>query len=229
MVSSAEVIDLFLAGGHVVATAVADEVVGEAWDRPSVLAEQTVGGVAGHLARGGVWVVGDYLDGGEPTGAVTFESAAEYFATLVSPMAEEGHRAIRARGAAVAAARQTEVVAAVSARLGALEQRLGKLPAGARISVASGIVMRLSDYLVTRIVEQTVHLDDLARSVGGGSSRGDGDDGGRSSRPRWSMPDAAVSLTIEVGAQIGRLGHGPVAVIRALYRTGFADSVLPVL
>ena len=42
----------FLAGAEVVVAAVADTRVGEAWERPSVLDDQTIGSLAGHLARG---------------------------------------------------------------------------------------------------------------------------------------------------------------------------------
>ena len=58
----------FLDGAQVVVDAIASPAVAAAWDTPSVLAEQTVGGLAGHLARGAVWVVGDYLDQPEPDG-----------------------------------------------------------------------------------------------------------------------------------------------------------------
>lgn len=43
---------LFLAGGRAVADALGDPAVASAWDRPSVLEDQLVSGLAGHLARG---------------------------------------------------------------------------------------------------------------------------------------------------------------------------------
>lgn len=74
--------------------------------------------------------------------------------------------------------------------------------------------MRLSDYFVTRIVEQSVHLDDLARSV---------------NFDQWSMPDDAEALTIRVAMEIAQLRSGATALIRAPYRQGFANYVSPVL
>ena len=71
--------ELFVAGAHTIVDAIADPSVGEAWDRPSVLEDQLVSGLCGHLARGGVWVVSDYLDAGTPVGPVEFASAGEYF------------------------------------------------------------------------------------------------------------------------------------------------------
>jgi len=207
-------IALFLAGARVVADAVAGPDVGLAWDRPSVLAEQTVGGLAGHLARGAVWVTGDYAAGDEPPGPVRFDSAGAYFATLADMATEESNRAIRDRGASVAAGGQAAVVAELEERLAALARLLPALGTDRRIAVVGGAVMRLGDYLGTRIVEQTVHLDDLARSLGRGP---------------WPIPGAALDLTLAVAVDIGTARHGGPAMVRALFRDGFAGDALPVL
>jgi hypothetical protein len=206
--------DLFLAGAHLVATAVAEEAVGVDWDRPSVLSEQSVGSLASHLARGGVWVVGDYLDGDELSGPVDFETAGEYYAAVLGTMTEEQHRAVRERAASVAAAGHFEVVATLRTKLDILEPRIRTVPADHLISVISGKVMRLGDYLATRIIEQVVHLDDLARSL---------------DHAPWPVAEAATDLTVAVAGEIGSRRYGATAMIRALYRDGFAEPVLPVL
>ena len=92
-----------------------------------------------------------------------FDSADEYFAAFATVSASE-QPGVRERGAAVAAA-GPEAVAA-RPRPGWL--RWIRLPAERpdRRTVVAGGAMRLDDYLVTRIVEQVVHLDDLARSLG---------------------------------------------------------------
>jgi Mycothiol maleylpyruvate isomerase N-terminal domain len=199
----------FLAGARVVVDAVASPAVGSAWDEPSVLDDQTVGGLAGHLARGAVWVVGDYLD--QPPPAPTFPSAEHYFATLMTWSDAASNQAIRDRGRAIAAAGQSAVVADARARLAALEARLPGEPAD-RVTVVAGGAMRLDDYLATRIVEQVVHLDDLARSVAVGP---------------WPSPDANVRLAVTVGAATGLLRFGGPAMVRALFRDD--ASALPVL
>jgi len=209
-----DVVELFLAGAHVVAEAIADPLVKDAWDRPSVLEEQSVGSVAGHLARAGVWVVGDYLDGGVPEGPAGFESAGQYFAELMRASSPRSHEAIRERSATVASVGAEGVARDVVTRLAALTPRLRALDPEHCIAVTGGITMRLGDYLVTRIVEQTVHLDDLARSV---------------ERPPWPLPPESEALTIAVGAEVGRRRCGSATMIRALYRQGFADAALPVL
>jgi len=209
------VVQLFLDGADVVAGALAEAVVAEAWDQPSALEDQSVGGLAGHLARGGVWVVSDYLEDGNAAGPVDFESAAQYFAVLMATLTPDDDRAIRDRGAALAALGHRELTAMLSQRLVVVRSTLGALSPDHQIRVAGGSkVMRLEDYLVTRVVEQTVHMDDLARSIG--------------CEP-WPMPDGAERLTITVGAEVGALRSGPSAMVRALYRRGFADGALPVL
>ncbi len=82
------------------------------------------------------------------------------------------------------------------------------------MQVFAGLVLPLGEYLATRLVEQTVHLDDLARSVG---------------REPWPLPDAATELVCAVGLEVAQRRFGGTALLRALYRQGFAEAVLPVL
>ncbi len=204
--------DDFLRGARAVLVALSDPAVATAWDRPSVLADQTIGGLAGHLARGGVWVVGDYLDL-DPPPAPTFASVAEYFAQ-VARMGPTDHQAIRDRGAAIAAEGPEAVVARLTDRLAALEPRLRAEPAD-RLLPVSGGGMALDAYLGTRLVEQVVHLDDLARSVPGLVATG---------------PDDLVVRVAQLGAAIAVERHGPGAVVRHLFRPDAAtDAVVPAL
>lgn len=205
---------LFLEGARTVVAALSDPRVGRAWTQPSVLEAQLVGGLAAHLARGGVWVVGDYLGAGTPAGPVDFGSAAEYFSSFADAAQDEEHQAIRERGAAVAAAGWQAVCGELASRLDAMAPVVTDASPGRLVAVAGGKAMRLEDYLVTRVVEQAVHLDDLARSVG--------------TEP-WPLPDGHEALALHVGIEIARLRRGTAAVLRALYRGGFADSALPAL
>lgn len=208
-----EVRELFVTTARVVESAVASDEVGRLWDAPSALEEQTVGGIAGHLARGGVWVVGDYLDAAIPDSPRVY-TAAQYFAESASFLSADDHKAIRERGATVAARGPREVCATLRARLDALAPRLTEEPADRMVGVAAGVaVMFLDRYLETRIVEQVVHLDDLARSIG--------------CEP-WAVPPDAQHLVIHVGIDIARLRRGATPTIRALYRSRL-DPVLPVI
>lgn len=205
-------VSLFLGGAHAVVGALSDPRVGQAWRQPSVLEEQTVGGLVGHLARGGVWVVADYLHADAPAGPADFDSAAEYFAFFADAAKVEDHRAIRDRGAAVAAAGWQAVREELESRLDALTPEVTSLAPDRLVSVIGGKVMRLGDYLVTRVVEQAVHLDDLARSIG--------------AEP-WALPDGHEAEALAAGVETARLRRGTPGVLRALYRRGFADVALP--
>ncbi|MEZ5377231.1 MAG: maleylpyruvate isomerase N-terminal domain-containing protein [Acidimicrobiales bacterium] len=191
----------FLAGAHVVLEALRQPGIAEAWDQPSVLEGQTVGALCGHLARGSVWVVADYLELDEPD-SVTFETADQYGA-LASSLTEEDHVNIRKRAAEVASMGYDALVAKVAERLTALEQRLADEPPDRIVPVFGGMTMRLDPYLSTRMLEQVVHLDDLARSV---------------DFPLPEMPRENVAIVLDVGSRIGLHRFGAATMIRGMFR-----------
>lgn len=201
----------FLDGARVVVDAIRSPAVGAAWDESSILEHQTVGSLAGHVARAGVWVVGGYLEQDRPE-APTFDSAADYYATMAAMLSDDDHRAVRERSATVAATGWSAVGDEAEASLATLSTRLATEPAD-RITPVAGGAMRLDDYLATRIVEQVVHLDDLARSVG---------------EVAWTMPQSVVDVALATGVAIGARRWGLEAMVRALYRRGEA-TILPVL
>ncbi len=206
------VTEAFLAGAAVVLEALSSPEVEAAWDAPSALEEQTVGSLAGHLARGSVWTVSEYLAPDEPTADLTFETAGEYFAAFADRARATDHQGIRDRGAEVAAVGHAALAASLRDRLDELRAELRDVSPERRLTVARGAVMRLDDYLRTRIVEQVVHLDDLARSVG----------------RTWPVPQECVEVALAVGTEIGVRRYGPQAMIRSLYRQGLTEA-LPVL
>ena len=70
--------------------------------------------------------------------------------------------------------------------------------------------MRLDEYLKTRIVEQVVHLDDLARSLG---------------REPWPVPlDGARPRDPHRRRHRPRLRSGPTEMLRCLYRSASTRS-----
>ncbi|HET6965452.1 MAG TPA: maleylpyruvate isomerase N-terminal domain-containing protein [Acidimicrobiales bacterium] len=203
----------FLRGARVVSGAISSPLVAERWDAPSVLADQTVAGLAGHLARSGVWVVLEYLDQPVPLGPADCGSAAAYYSAAAGGLSEDDHRAIRRRGADIGGRGHAAVTEEVAARLAELEARLPGEDPDRLVPVIGGAVMRLEDYLETRVVEQVVHLLDLAASVG--------------CEP-WPIPEDCQATAARVGLEIGLRRFGPEAVIRALYRDTGSD-VLPVI
>lgn len=193
---------LFLSSCRDVATALADPRVHQAWDEPSVLEQQTVGSVAAHVGRG-CWIALRYLDGGEPTGPIDFDSAADYFAKLMEAATPKLHSGIRERGAEGATAGSQSVHQQLIDELAVLEGRLTEERNDRLVTVYGDNTMYLDDYLETRIVEQVVHLDDLAQSIG---------------VEPFEVAAEAAKLAIACGADIGSRRFGAAAMVRALFR-----------
>lgn len=75
------------------------------------------------------------------------------------------------------------------------------------------LVLRLGDFLPTRILELVVHADDLAASVGLDAP----------------LPESVATVAIDLMVAVARTGHGDLAVVRALARRERADpAVFPV-
>jgi hypothetical protein len=207
-------LDLYLTGTGIVRDAITDPAVIAQWEQPSVLEEQTVGSLAGHLARTGAWILDEFLAADEPGGPVDFDDVATFYVTLLPTADDPIHQGIRDRGAALAAQGAQRLAATIDERMPTIESALRALPADRKLTVTGGNVMTIADYLVTRVVEQVVHLDDLARSV---------------SRPAWPLPGEAHRLVAAVALDIALLRHEPEDVVRALYRRGFSDAVFPAI
>ncbi len=199
---TASVRETFLTTGRVAADLLATPEVEDAWGSPSVLPELTVRGLAGHLLRA-TGSVEAYLGRDEPGGQPV--SAAEYYVQAVDEpdIHSEVHRAIRQRGEDEAAGG----FAAVRDRAYELLERLGPRLASERpdrkVRAYKDIVLSLDDYLVTRLIELTVHVDDLAVSV---------------RVPPRELPQEATRLAIAALVDAAKLKHGDLAVLRALTR-----------
>jgi hypothetical protein len=69
--------------------------------------------------------------------------------------------------------------------------------------VFQDLVIRLDDYLATRLVELCVHTDDLAASL---------------ELPAPQLPEPATAAAICTLVDVARIRHGDAAVLRALAR-----------
>lgn len=196
----------FLETAGVAASALALREVARRWQEPSALRLLSVRGLAGHLLRG-AGSVDAYLDRPEPTGATPI-SAAAYYLQVTAALTEEdlagpAHTAVRRRGEEQAAAGPEAVATEARALVDRLRRRLAAEPPERLVSVYQGLVLRLDDYLVTRLVELVLHLEDLCVSV---------------DVPAPAMPVAATSAAIATLVEVARLRHGDAAVLRALAR-----------
>lgn len=192
----------FLDTGRVAADLLARPEVEAAWDGPSALRGFTVRGLAGHLLRA-TGSVAAYLDRPEPDGEPI--SAASYYSIAVDEpdLDSEIHRAIRQRGEEQAAGGYEAVRAEAYEVLDRLAQRLAAEPADRKVRAYKDLVLRIDDYLVTRLIELVVHVDDLAVSAG---------------VPVPKLPPEATGLAIGALVEAARVKHGDLAVLRALAR-----------
>lgn len=205
--------EAYLAGAAVVVQAVGSPEVAAAWDERSVLEGQTIGMLAGHVARGGVWVVGEYLPEPPGEGPIAYETAADYYGRMVVHMGEDAHVMVRRRSAEAAARGHAALVATLEERLREITVLLDTTPDDRVVKVIDGNNMRLLAWLGTRVIEQTVHLDDLARSLG---------------VEPWPMPAACEEIALDAAVRIGAMRHGAAAMVRTLYRAE-PPLALPVL
>ena len=177
--------------------------VAQIWNQPSALAEFSVAGLAGHLLRG-VSTVEIYLDAPEPDGIPQNAPAYYHGLAITSDIASRLNREVRVKGeeaAEMGAHALGEAARALSERLGIrlADERLDR-----RLQVRDGIVISLDDYLRTRIVELTIHCDDLAHSIG------------LANAPEPSA--LAGTSAIDTLVELARMRHGDLAVLRALAR-----------
>jgi hypothetical protein len=204
--TSAEVRATFLDTAEVACSVLALPEVAERWEQPSALRLLSVRGLAGHLLRG-AGTVDVYLDRPEPSGAEPI-SAAAYYARVLPALAEDIssapiHAAIRERGEEQAAGGPERLAAEGAAICLRLRERLGAEPEERLVSVYQGTVIRLDEYLVTRLIELTLHVHDLCISVG---------------VPTPELPEAARAAAIDTLVEVARQRHGDVAVLDALAR-----------
>jgi mycothiol maleylpyruvate isomerase-like protein len=193
--------DTFLATLAAIRPIVASPEVAAHWNDLSVLPEWTVRGLAGHLVRTGL-VVDMYLDRPSPTDAEPI-SPAGYFSQVTSDINTGANVAIRQRGEEHAADGQAQLVHTLDDLIARLEERLSREPQERLVRVAGDAGMRLDDYLVTRLIELTVHADDLALSVG---------------LETPALPSEALELVIHALVDIARYQQDDLTVLRALSR-----------
>ncbi|MGA5037083.1 maleylpyruvate isomerase N-terminal domain-containing protein [Streptomyces capoamus] len=186
--------------------------VAAAWERPSALARWTVGGLAGHLAYQ-ILSVDPALEG--PSSEEEPIPVLEHYARAAwidAPLDGEVSSGIRAKGEGISSDGARRLVERVRAALD--RQRTGLQEAQGDPVVfmpSTGWALRLDDFLLTRMVELAVHMDDLAVSVD-------------LSAPE--LPGAALDPVVALLTGLAVRRHGQAAVLRALTRAERAPSVI---
>ncbi|PWR13650.1 hypothetical protein DKT69_20125 [Micromonospora sicca] len=185
----------------------------ERWSAPSALPDFSTGGLARHLAN-------------QVTHTVTFLAAApgasaisvlEHFtgnAWVTSGVDSADNVGIRRRSEqAAASTTATELADIVDAALTDLRAMVPAQPAD-RIVDLGDWSLQVDDFLLTRVVELVVHVDDLAVSLG---------------LPTPAMPETAAGATIKLLSSLAVWRHGSLNVIRALARQERAPASIAAL
>jgi len=160
------VVDDYLRCAVVVRDQLASPELQRMWDAPSALREWTVGGLAGHVARSVFLLPGILAAQVSEDDALV--SAVDYFVSALSEadldVGSPKALAIRERGMESAGSDVEDLLARYDAVVADLEIVLRGLPED-HVVAALGMRLALREYLITRLVEMTVHADDLAVSV----------------------------------------------------------------
>lgn len=177
------------------------------WGEPSVLAEFRVSGLAGHLVFSGVYVVERWLERPAPAGGDVLD-AARYYLLVDDPadVDNEVAQRIRKLGEERAAGGPAALAAEFDAGRERLAALLPTLPPDRLVDQAGAYgarLLTLDQCLLTRLIELTVHLDDLAASLG---------------VPTPEVPAAAAEAVAGCLTRIAVGRHGFLPVLRTLSR-----------
>jgi uncharacterized protein (TIGR03083 family) len=207
-----DVADAYLLAVDSVVDLLARPEVAAAWESPSALAEWSVGGLAGHLA--GQVFAGVNLIEAEPSelAPIALDEHYRRVSWIGAAVDDEVSVDIRAGGDEYADAGPQALLARVlegRARLGRL---LAETSPDRPVLVPwQGWALRRDDFLVMRMMEITVHSDDLAASVGVAAP---------------SLPDDVLGPVLALLTRLAVRRHGQSAVVTALTRAERAPAAI---
>ncbi|HVQ87608.1 MAG TPA: maleylpyruvate isomerase N-terminal domain-containing protein [Actinomycetes bacterium] len=186
--------------------------VSNAWEQPSSLPEMSVGGLTSHLV-GQIHSVTATLD--EPDRQNKLVGLLEHYELVGwrgAALGESTNTSIREAADFGARNVPSEMVEEAGLVLDGLARELPTKPGAAPVQPPwTNWMLTLDDFLVTRLMEITVHSDDLAFSVG---------------MQTPSLPDEVVEPVTNLLVNLSVQRHGRTALIRALSRAERApDSI----
>ena len=141
------------------------------------------------------------LEAPEPPPVAAVISATAYFAAVGPVLDSRINVRVRATSAEEALVGHRAVLGGMDRGLDRLRTSLEAEPEGRLVTVRDQEVLRLDDYLATRIIELALHTDDLCVSVG---------------RETPELP--GIEVAIQALVDIAAHRHGRLAVLRALAR-----------
>jgi hypothetical protein len=204
--------DSYLAAAAVAADLLGDPAVEQRWGAPSALDQMSVAELAGHLARQAFNV--EALLAQDPCDQQPISLLEHYARSRWTDAAldDEANIRIRQGGAAEAADGPAALAARTQVAIDGLRGLLPGEPPDRVVLLPWGPwPLTLGDFLVTRMMEIAVHVDDLACSVG---------------LPTPAMPAGAADAVTVLLARLAARRHGAAAVIRALSRAERAPATI---
>lgn len=202
----------YLDAAAAAATLIASPEVALRWTEPSVLAEMTTGSLAGHLARQITLVLAQLTTPAEPAETIT---ALDHYARIEwigAPLDAEVNVGIRRDADAEAAEGPAALAHRTESAIASLRATLPDEPAGRPVYLPwSGWSLPLADFLLTRLLEIVVHIDDLAVSVG---------------TAPWPVPEQPTDTVLQLLTRLAVRRHGSAKVLRALSRTERAPETI---
>ncbi|MEV0049726.1 maleylpyruvate isomerase N-terminal domain-containing protein [Saccharopolyspora shandongensis] len=202
--------EAYLQAAASTAAVLGDPAVAAAWDRPSALAEFSVRGLAGHLASQVLFVprvLAAAEPEEEPVPLLGYYAKSEWIGADVN--AEVNVR-LREMGEGLATEGAAALVAEVDSVVRDLRSALPATPADRAVAF-SRRVLRIDDFLITRMMEIAVHSDDLASSVGIATPE---------------LPSEVYDPVLALLSQLAVRRHGQAAVLRALSRAERAPATI---
>lgn len=200
----------YLTAGRSALDLVRQPAVAQSWDRPSALPDMTVGALACHLGSQLLSVRELILASekpGEPIPLLEHYARARW---VTAALDDEVNVSIRGGAQTTAEDGHHAVVEQLGAVLSELEQVLPDQSPDRPVLIPwQGWALSLGDFLVTRMMEITVHSDDLAISVGVDVPE---------------LPDEVLAPVLDLLTALAVRRHGQSAVVSALARAERAPT-----
>jgi hypothetical protein len=191
----------FLAAAEAAQAVLALPHVRERWREPSALAEMSVGALAAHLVRA-VTNVDRSLEAPPPAADQEGPlSGAAYFSPVTADLATEINSRVRTTSEDEALLGPAAVAGQLTRALDRLRTRLPGEPEDRLLRARGGELLRLDEYLRTRLIELSTHIDDLCVSL---------------RHPTPEIPGIDIAIDTLVAVAVHR--HGSLAVLRGLAR-----------
>ncbi|MFC9672584.1 maleylpyruvate isomerase N-terminal domain-containing protein [Streptomyces sp. NPDC056949] len=204
--------DAYLGAAAQAVTLLGAPEVAASWEMTSALTEMTVGGLAGHLAYQVFSVTPALQASTSQEAPIPLLEHYSRAAWIDAPLDGEVNAGIRAKGEDIAS--EGAQVLLEHARAALAEQKVALPEVRGDLVVfmpQTGWALSLDDFLVTRMMELAVHMDDLAVSVG-------------IAAPKLSTTAFEPVLTLL--ARLAARRHGQAALLRALARAERAPSAI---